>query len=285
MALALSPVITARRKVYSAGYVYHSLSEKFFGGLVDPVLSLEHFRMSETPYPPRPIGGYSNATYLFETSPGALYHRDSLGNEWELKPGELVWTAAGKGALYEQGPVSSEAASEGLQIQVNLSSGGKKLAPVSLRLEGTAVPVFKPNAALTARVLAGRLGGLESSLALPEPFTLIEVTLRTRMSFSARVLMESGALLYALSGKLRVTAGDEVSALESYQAIGAQADEKDHELLVEAQEDARFVFLSGKALKEPIVSHGPFVMNTQDGISAAIQAYQRGEMGRLEPRR
>ncbi|EAL66859.1 hypothetical protein DDB_G0281125 [Dictyostelium discoideum AX4] len=36
----------------------------------------------------------------------------------------------------------------------------------------------------------------------------------------------------------------------------------------------RFLFLSAKLLHEPIVQHGPFVMNTQKEIQQAFYDYQ-----------
>jgi redox-sensitive bicupin YhaK (pirin superfamily) len=50
---------------------------------------------------------------------------------------------------------------------------------------------------------------------------------------------------------------------------------------VRANADSKLVLLSGKPLGEPVVSHGPFVMNTGEEIYAAIKDFQTGRMGRL----
>jgi redox-sensitive bicupin YhaK (pirin superfamily) len=50
---------------------------------------------------------------------------------------------------------------------------------------------------------------------------------------------------------------------------------------VEAAEDATLLALSGEPIDEPVVSHGPFVMNTQEEIRQAIRDYRSGKMGRL----
>ena len=50
---------------------------------------------------------------------------------------------------------------------------------------------------------------------------------------------------------------------------------------LEGLEDTRILLLSGQPLNEPVVSHGPFVMNTQTQIMEAMRDYQKGKMGIL----
>ncbi len=281
MSLTFTPVITASKKTYSDGFRFYNLSEKFFGGMIDPILSLDHFQMKEPTFPPHPYAGYSSVTYLFENSPGGFRNRDSLGGDLSVLPGELHWTMGGKGIMHEEIPLKNDAPVEGLKILVNLAKSAKKRAPAVFHLGVNEVPKWSPNAAISVNVLAGRLSGVESPLSLPDPFTFFDVKIKARMAFRARVMMTSGALIYVTYGKIRVTSGDEVSQLETYQALGAQSADKDGELLIDALEDSQFVFLSGKTLGESIVTHGPFVMNTNEEITEAIAAYQRGEMGQL----
>ena len=48
-----------------------------------------------------------------------------------------------------------------------------------------------------------------------------------------------------------------------------------------ALEDSEFLVLGGEPLNEPLVSYGPFVMNSQDQINACIRNYRAGKMGQL----
>jgi len=283
MPLSLTPVITASKKNYSDGFKYYNLSEKFFGGMMDPVLVVDHFQMKEPTFPPHPYAGYSAVTYIFDESPGGIRSRDSLGNDQSVHPGELQWIMAGRGIMHEEVPLSFDQAVEGLKILVNLSGTAKKRDPQVFHLTSEQIPKWSPSPALTVRVLSGRLSGVESPLKLPEPFTFFDVKIKARMGFRARILMDSGAIIYMMKGKVRLTAEDEVSQLEGFQAVGAQTEDKDGELLIDALEDSHFIFLSGKTLAEPIISHGPFVMNSSEEIASAIEAYQRGEMGKLDP--
>lgn len=52
-------------------------------------------------------------------------------------------------------------------------------------------------------------------------------------------------------------------------------------ITLEGLEDTRILLLSGLPLHEPVVSHGPFVMNTQTQIMEAMRDYQMGKMGIL----
>ena len=53
------------------------------------------------------------------------------------------------------------------------------------------------------------------------------------------------------------------------------------EISIQVDEKTRFIVLSGEPIGEPVVSYGPFVMNTQQEIQQAIFDFQNGKMGDL----
>lgn len=280
MALQFSPIITARRKVHSDGFSFFNLNERFYAGMIDPILNIDHFRMSERAFAPRPLAGFSALTYLFENSEGGFLGRDHLGNQTQIYPGGLYGLVSGTGMIAEEVPDAGKTC-EGIHITVNLTSKGKKLAPSSFALSPDEIKEWKPNPQVWARVLLGKVAGAESPVKLPEPFTMVEYVMRPRMSASPRVFGSSGGMIYVLRGKVRVSSGDEVNTLEAMQSIGFQSEDKDLEVFLESLDDSHFFFFSGKSCKEPLVIHGAFVMNSQAEIAAAIERYQRGGMGRL----
>ncbi len=56
---------------------------------------------------------------------------------------------------------------------------------------------------------------------------------------------------------------------------------EDQAFEIEALEDTTILLLKGQPIDEPIVGHGPFVMNTTAEISQAMADYRSGRMGRL----
>jgi hypothetical protein len=58
-------------------------------------------------------------------------------------------------------------------------------------------------------------------------------------------------------------------------------DRKGGEIAVEAGGDASLLILSGEPIDEPVVMHGPFVMNTADEIGQAIDDFNKGHFGTI----
>ncbi|HBM83879.1 MAG TPA: pirin family protein, partial [Halieaceae bacterium] len=81
-----------------AGFVAQSFRERNFAGAMDPLVMVDHYRMTEPTFGPHPHAGLSAVSVLFEDSDGAFHNRDSLGNDFDLLPGELYWLKAGSGA-------------------------------------------------------------------------------------------------------------------------------------------------------------------------------------------
>jgi redox-sensitive bicupin YhaK (pirin superfamily) len=282
MALSFSPIITARRKVHSEGFSYYNLNARFFGGLVDPILNIDHFRMSERPFLPRPLAGFSAVTVVLENSAGGFLARDHLGTSAQIGPGGFYGLVAGTGMIAEETPDEGQTC-EGIHVSINLPSKEKKSAPRSFSLQPNEVKEWKPNPQLRGRVFLGKLAGVESTVALPSPFSFFEFEAKPKMSVAPRVFSESGGLVYLLRGKIRLTSGDEVITLEAMQTVGFSSAEKDLELFIESLEDSHFIFLAGKSCREPAITHGGFVMTNQAEIADAIVRYQSGKMGKLEP--
>ena len=84
------------------------------------------------------------------------------------------------------------------------------------------------------------------------------------------------AFIYLLDGKLTV---DGFGLVEGLNAV---LFEKDGDgITMEAKEDTRVLLVSGEPLNEKVVSHGPFVMNTETQILEAMRDYKMGRMGVL----
>jgi redox-sensitive bicupin YhaK (pirin superfamily) len=280
MATRFSDPVASRPMALGGGFTAHHLDEARFGGMSDPVLMVDHFRMREPTFAPHPHAGFSAVTYLFEDSPTGQMHYDSLGTKVPIRPGELHWTLAGSGVVHDEPPLFGGGEVHGLQIFVNLRSTNKFLPPRALHKVAAEIPVIAREG-LRARVAVGDSNGVRSPLALPEPFTLLDVKLAARARFEHALPASWNALVYVIDGAVELIADCRTTTVWSGTALGVSSDEG-VTLSFAAAGDAQFVVLSGAPLAEPIVKHGPFVMNTRAQISQVMRDYGEGRMGRLE---
>lgn len=261
--------------------------EEMFDGLIDPVVMLDHFRMTAPTFEPHPHAGISAVTYVFEDSTGAHVNYDSLGNIGPIRPGALHWFAAGRGAVHTEQPEGKGLSVHALQIFVNLPASKKLDLPYAVHVEPSEIPEFRA-AGVRVRVVTGQSNGVHAkhSAQLPEPFTLLDGFLASGASFEHALPVGWNAMVYVVSGKLRLQVGDQERTLDASLAGGVSvamdAAQGGASIRLISDEQSHFAVLSGPAINEPLVKHGPFVMNTSDQINDRIRAYQRGELGSLD---
>ncbi|OYX92616.1 MAG: hypothetical protein B7Y76_12710, partial [Sphingobacteriia bacterium 35-40-5] len=115
--------------------------------MVGPFIFIDHMgpvRMSEREnfdVLPHPHIGLSTLTFLFE---GSIMHRDSLGNELEIRPGAVNWMTAGKGIVHSERTPEylrySEKEMHGLQIWVALPKELEQMEPEFFHLDSSQIP-------------------------------------------------------------------------------------------------------------------------------------------------
>lgn len=151
---------------------------------------------------PHPHIGLSTLTFLFE---GSIMHRDSLGNELEIKPGEVNWMTAGKGIVHsERTPEylrNSEKSMHGLQIWVALPKHLEQMEPGFFHLEKERIPAWTENG-LQYKLIAGEVFGKRSPVPAYSKLFMIEIksTERQTVNIGEHLYGESG--LYILEGEV-----------------------------------------------------------------------------------
>lgn len=254
-----------------------------------PFLMLDHFG-PERILPgdqgglnPHPHRGFETVTFLLQ---GAMEHQDSSGGHGFLRPGGVQWMTAGSGIVHaeyrEEEFARTGGVLEGVQLWVNLSRKFKMEAPHYQDLPVGRIPVVRFDGG-EARVVAGELRGngfdaVRGPAQTYTPIIAARLTLQAGASVELEVPRGHNAYVYAISGSGRA-AGQRFAAtqLVEYSAEGDV-------VRIVADEALEFLFLAGEPIDEPVVSWGPFVMNTREEIVQAREDYMAGRMGRLDER-
>jgi redox-sensitive bicupin YhaK (pirin superfamily) len=146
---------------------------------------------------PHPHIGLSTVTYLFA---GEIMHRDSLGNEQPIRPGEVNWMTAGSGITHserfekarrEGGPL------HGIQSWVALPDGIEETAPGFFHHDASALPALN-TAGVRMRLIAGKAYGAASPVKVHSPMFYLHVEMDNGARLEFPDYPERAA--YALSG-------------------------------------------------------------------------------------
>jgi redox-sensitive bicupin YhaK (pirin superfamily) len=277
MSIQFSPVIAAQQRALPgfSSLLYVDLDE--LGVSASPVAVLDDFRVPGLPFSPHPHAGFAAVTYVFEDSPGDLRSRASSGADLVIGPGGIVWTHAGSGVVHEEVPAVQGRELHGIQIFVNLSSQGKLTPPRVLHLDPAQVPEWRNDAGDRLRVVVGSFGGVASPLVPAEPFTLLDVHLRQQISFTAQA--GDAVIVYVLTGHVAVSADGHQEKVDGRHALALRG--SGGRVRFEAVPPSHLLILSGAEIREPVVSEGPFIMNTRSQIEEAAARYRSGAMGHL----
>ena len=258
-----------------------NVSSASVGSDIDPVISIDHFRMRKSIFAPHPHAGFSAITYLFEDSEGEFINRDSLGNYHIAKPGAVVWNVTGSGVIHEEFPKYEGKLSHGLQVFINLAGVEKMRAPHIMFVDGPDVARYEEEGK-HIRVVAGRVGDTIGKIQPPGGITFLDIKLDPGVDFEQVLPPDDNVLLYVIEGGVLV--GNEGKPLYAHFAASLNFD-GDGVLLKALAEGVHMVLISGKPLRESVVMQGPFIMNTEDQIIDAFERFKGGEMGRIVPER
>jgi hypothetical protein len=112
------------------------------------------------------------------------------------------------------------------------------------------------------------------------PITMFDLKFTEAGEVVFQLAEGSTTLLFMLQGDALAQDGQAIASGEMVvfdrSSVGA--------IKLAAGSDARALILNGEPLHEPVVAHGPFVMNTKAEIMQAMDDYRRGKMGQLQPK-
>ncbi|MGH6612382.1 MAG: pirin family protein [Burkholderiaceae bacterium] len=253
------------------------------GKQLSPFLLLDYAAPSQfTPSAkPRGVGehphrGFETVTIVYQ---GELEHRDSTGSGGRIGPGDVQWMTAASGILHEEFHSEQFAKSGGtmemVQLWVNLPAKDKSAAPGYQTLLDKDIPsVELDDGAGRVRVIAGEFKGHRGPARTFTPIDVWDVRLNSGRSTKLSVPDGHTLAVIVLHGTVQVN-GDQI-AREAQMVV---FDRPGTDFIIEANNDATVLVLSGEPIDEPVVGYGPFVMNSEAEIVQAMQDFNSGRFG------
>ncbi|TCC88361.1 pirin family protein [Pedobacter hiemivivus] len=212
--------------------------------------------------PPHPHIGLSTLTYLFE---GSIMHRDSIGNEIEIKPGQVNWMTAGKGIVHsERTPTylrNSDKMMHGLQIWVALPKELEGMEPEFFHVEEKGLPEWIEGG-VHFKLIAGEAFGRKSEVPVYSPLYFIEVKSTSRQTLKIGMELFGESALYILEGAIE----SEGNTFGPKQILVA----KDSKLCeFDMQENSTIYIFGGEPFAESRIIYWNFVASSEETIEKA----------------
>jgi redox-sensitive bicupin YhaK (pirin superfamily) len=227
------------------------------------------------PFGPHPHRGFETVTFILE---GALAHTDSAGHESIIRAGGVQWMTAGSGIVHaEVSPAAFKrdgGSMEILQLWVNLPAALKMTKPRYVGLQADAIPKVTVEGT-TVHLISGEWQGQQGAIeSLTGVFmSVVEAAPGASVTFDG--IGGRDVFLYAARGAIEI-GGAQIPEWNLAE-IGPG-----NSLTITAAERALFLFGHAAPIDEPIVAHGPFVMNSVEEIRQAFADYQAGRFGDAE---
>jgi len=236
--------------------------------------------------PDHPHRGFETVTYLLD---GEVEHRDSYGGGGVIRGGDTQWMTAGSGLVHSEMPTEKMmregGLSHGVQLWVNLPKSDKRAEPRYQDISGDQLTLFRnEDGTALVRLIAGDLAGQHGPGHTHTPIVIAHATLEPGAHLALDWPREFNALVYALSGAGRVGGRDGRELASGQVAVFGAGDAVVVDASSDAGEPLEVLLLGGKPIREPVVSYGPFVMNTKAEIVEAMDDFQAGKMGAIPPR-
>jgi redox-sensitive bicupin YhaK (pirin superfamily) len=258
---------------------------------LDPFVHMD--QMGEVEYGPgepkgtpwHPHRGFETVTYMID---GTFQHQDSTGGGGLITDGATQWMTAGSGILHIEEPPADLVARggrfHGVQLWVNLPAAEKWVPPQYQDIGADRVTLLRsPDGGAIVRVIAGDVGGHRGPGHTHTPIALVHATVSPDAELVVPWPRDFNALVYVLSGRGRVGPESRPIATGQLAVLGAG-----DTVVVRAEpaQESRapnldVLLLGGRPIREPVVSYGPFVMNTEAEIVDAVRDFEAGRLGTI----
>lgn len=217
---------------------------------------------------PHPHIGLATVTYLFE---GEIVHRDSLGIEQPIRPGEVNWMVAGRGIVHSErtgDPLRAAGhAVHGIQTWIALPQADEETEPAFVHNPASDIPEFSRNGA-TFRLIVGTAFGHTAPAPVFSPICYLDIVAETGAPIP---LPEEHAerAVYVVDGAARVDGQLIEAGSMAVLRDGIDAD-------IAAERSGRFMLIGGAPLDGPRHMWWNYVSSSKERIEQAKEDWRQG---------
>lgn len=223
-----------------------------------------------------PHRGIETVTFAYQ---GEVEHRDSSGGGGIIKSGDVQWMTAGRGIVHDEFH-SVEFSKKGgvfemVQLWINLPKKNKMTKPKYQEIRNEDIPIISLGSGTELRVIAGNFEGNKGPSSTFTKINLYDILSKVSKNISIKFSNGTNTVILIMRGELEIE--NKTFKDKNILIFEREGDE----INFKVSEDFKGLILNGEPIEEPIIAHGPFVMNTKEEIYQAFSDFQNGKMGSL----
>lgn len=227
------------------------------------------------PFGPHPHRGFETLTFVLQ---GDIQHHDSEGFKSTINAGGVQWMTAGSGILHSENLSEQMLATGGtmemIQIWMNLPSALKMVAPTYQGLQKEEIQTVNTSES-SVQVISGNYFDTKGKANSISGLDILNISAKENARIPFRLFENKNTLVYVYGGEIEI----EGNSISKGQMITFNKIDENFE--INCKKEGGFIFLAGNPINEPMVSHGPFVMNTETEIRQAFHDFNSGKFGRM----
>ncbi|EJT6500872.1 pirin family protein [Clostridium perfringens] len=224
-----------------------------------------------------PHRGFETVTIAYD---GKVEHHDNKGNHGIIGPGDVQWMTAASGIMHKEYHETEFSKNGGIfhmvQLWVNLPKDKKMIEPKYQPLLKEEMGVLKlDNDKGEISIIAGEVNGVKGPANTFTNINLYNINLKNYGNTTLSEPKNFNTAILILKGEAKVNE-DKICKEGDFIVF----ENVEGEILLESlTEESLFLVLSGEPINEPVVSHGPFVMNTLGEILDAYKDFRNNKFG------
>ena len=258
-----------------AGVKLHRVFGNLTDNIADPFLLLDNFG-SKNPedfikgFPWHPHRGIETVTYMLR---GEVEHEDSLGNKGKINSGEVQWMTAGSGIIHQEMPQDTGVELRGFQLWVNLPAKSKMIHPRYRDIRADDIREYN-DGNMSMKIICGTYGDVKGPVSeLEVDVTYMDVEIGADKTENIKTNPQHNLLFYIFDGNAEIGNENPEPAEKGKLLIFSEGEKV---RIKAGTNGVRFLYMSGKPLKEPVAWYGPIVMNTREELETAFREFSDG---------